>query len=200
MSAYIFNKVIVKRGYTRYLEIGLSNCTCFHNVECELKHGMDPNSYEVTSGQGWQIFEKTTSDKFFETCNQEYDVVFIDGDHECNQVLRDIDNSIKHLSPNGIIFIHDTKPHTELMQRSPMPHYTELCERGLWTGDVWKAIAKFRSTRTDFSVRTFDTELGLTILERGENDLIEIPEELTYDWYLTNQDYVLNLIPYDTGL
>jgi hypothetical protein len=91
MSAYTFNKVIAKRGYTRYLEIGLSNCTCFHNVECELKHGMDPNSYEVTSGEGWQIFEKTTSDKFFETCNQEYDVVFIDGDHECNQVLRDIE-------------------------------------------------------------------------------------------------------------
>jgi hypothetical protein len=65
---------------------------------------------------------------------------------------------------------------------------------------VWKAIAKFRSIRTDFSVRTFDTELGLTILERGENTLIEIPEELTYDWYLTNEDYVLNLIPYNTGL
>jgi hypothetical protein len=84
------------------------------------------------------------------------------------------------------------------MQRVPQPQ--TLCERGLWTGDVWKAIAKFRSTRADFSVRTFDTELGLTILERGENTLIEIPEELTYDWYLTNEDYVLNLIPYNTGL
>jgi len=102
------------------------------------------------------------------------------------------------LSPNGIIFIHDTKPHTELMQQSPMPN--NLCERGLWTGDVWKAIAKFRNTRKDFTVRTFDIELGLTILERGEGTLIEIPDELTYDWYLTNQDYVLNLIPYNTGL
>jgi hypothetical protein len=198
MSAYVFNTVISQRGYTKYLEIGLSNCTTFNNVQCELKHGIDPNTYDVIVGDGWQIFEKTTSDKFFENCNQEYDIIFIDGDHECNQVLRDIDNSIKHLSPNGIIFVHDTKPHTELMQQSPMPN--NLCERGLWTGDVWKAIAKFRSTRKDFTVRTFDVELGLTILERGEGTLIEIPEELSYEWYLTNQDYVLNLIPYNTGL
>ena len=200
MSAYIFNKVISKRNYTKYLEIGLSNCTCFDNVNCELKHGVDPNSYDPSVGDGWKIFEKTTSDKFFENCTEKYDIIFIDGDHECNQVLRDIDNSIRHLNDNGIIFVHDTKPHTELMQRSPMPHHTELCERGLWTGDVWKAIATFRSQRTDFSVKTFDTELGLTILERGHNQLIEIPENLTYEWYLTNQDYVLNLIPYNTGL
>jgi hypothetical protein len=139
-----------------------------------------------------------TSDKFFENCNHTYDLIFIDGDHECNQVLRDIDNSIRHLNENGIIFVHDTKPHTELMQRHPQPD--NLCERGLWTGDVWKAIAKFRTQRTDFSVKTFDVELGLTILERGHNQLIEIPENLTYEWYLTNQDYVLNLIPYNTGL
>ncbi len=188
----MFNRVISQRGYTRYLEIGVSNGGTFYNIECQVKHGVDPNNKDM--------LYPITSDKFFENCNQTYDIVFIDGDHECNQVLRDIDNSIKHLSPNGIIFIHDTKPHTELMQRSPMPPSEELCERGLWTGDVWKAIAKFRSTRTDFSVRTFNIELGLTILERGEGTLIEIPEELTYDWYLTNQDYVLNLIPYNTGL
>jgi hypothetical protein len=75
-----------------------------------------------------------------------------------------------------------------------MPHPTELCENGLWTGDVWKAIAKFRNTRNDFIVKTLDIQLGLTILERGEGTLIEIPEILTYDWYLTNQDYVLNLV------
>ena len=188
----MFNRVISKRGYTKYLEIGVSNGGTFYNIECQVKHGVDPNNKDM--------LYPITSDEFFENCNQTYDLVFIDGDHECNQVLRDIDNSIKHLSPNGIIFIHDTKPHTELMQRSPMPPSEKLCERGLWTGDVWKAIAKFRSTRTDFTVRTFNIELGLTILERGEETLIEIPEELTYEWYLTNQDYVLNLIPYNTGL
>jgi len=188
----MFNRVISQRGYTRYLEIGVSNGGTFYNIECQVKHGVDPNNKD--------ILYPITSDEFFENCNQTYDLVFIDGDHECNQVLRDINNSIQHLSPNGIIFIHDTKPHTELMQRSPMPPSEKLCERGLWTGDVWKAIAKFRSTRTDFTVRTFNIELGLTILERGEETLIEIPEELTYEWYLTNQDYVLNLIPYNTGL
>jgi hypothetical protein len=188
----MFNRVISQRGYKKYLEIGVSNGGTFYNIECEVTHGVDPNNKDM--------LYSITSDEFFENCNQTYDLVFIDGDHECNQVLRDINNSIQHLSPNGIIFIHDTKPHTELMQRSPMPPSEELCERGLWTGDVWKAIAKFRSTRKDFTVKTFNIELGLTILERGEGTLIEIPEELTYEWYLTNQDYVLNLIPYNTGL
>jgi hypothetical protein len=189
-----FNPIISRRGYTSYLEIGVSNGGTFYNVECETKHGVDPHNCDM--------LYPMTSDKFFENCNHMYDLVFIDGDHECNQVLRDIDNSIKHLSPNGIIFIHDTKPHTELMQRSPMPDSSELCENGLWTGDVWKAIAKFRSSRKDFSVKTLDIQLGLTILERGEGTLIEVPDELTYDWYLTNQDYVLNLVPqeYITGL
>jgi hypothetical protein len=189
-----FNPIISRRGYKSYLEIGVSNGGTFYNVECEIKHGVDPHNRDM--------LYPMTSDKFFENCNHTYDLVFIDGDHECNQVLRDIDSSIKHLSSNGIIFIHDTKPHTELMQRSPMPDPSELCESGLWTGDVWKAIAKFRNTKNDFIVKTLDIQLGLTILERGEGTLIEIPDELTYDWYLTNQDYVLNLVPqeYVTGL
>ena len=186
----LFNEVIQNRGYTKYLEIGVSNGSTFCNVQCETKHGVDPNNKDVT--------HPTTSDKFFENCNDIYDIIFIDGDHECYQVLRDIDNSIKHLNENGIIFIHDTKPHTELMQRYPQPEH--LCERGLWTGDVWKAIAKFRSIEQQFSVKTFDIELGMTILEKGQNNPIQIPEDLTYEWFLTNQDYVLNLIPYNTGL
>jgi hypothetical protein len=200
MSAQTFNEVIVKQNYKKYLEIGLSSCSTFNEVNCELKHGVDPGEYNPSIGDGWKIFEKQTSDMFFENCTEMYDIIYIDGYHECEQALRDINNSIQHLNENGIIFIHDTKPHTELMQRVPMPHQTELCDRGLWTGDVWKAIAKFRSQRTDFSVRTFDIEIGLTILQRGHNQLIEIPEDLTYEWYLTNQDYVLNLIPYTTGL
>ena len=186
----LFNKIISERGYTKYLEIGVSNGNTFYNITCETKHGVDPHNKDMLYCM--------TSDEFFETCTNEYDLVFIDGDHECNQVLRDINNSIRHLSLAGIIFIHDTNPYTELMQRSPMPHYTELCNRGLWTGDVWKAIAKFRSTRSDFSVQTLKIEFGLSILERGYNELIAIPsdEELTYEYFTQNTDYLLNLIPY----
>ena len=184
----LFNEVIKNRGYKKYLEIGVSNGSTFYNVQCETKHGVDPYNKDVT--------HPTTSDLFFENCTDMYDIIFIDGDHECYQVLRDIDNSINHLNDNGIIFIHDTKPHTELMQRYPQPE--QLCERGLWTGDVWKAIAKFRSVEQSFSVKTFDIELGLTILQKGHNSPIQIPEDLTYEWFLTNQDYLLNLIPYTT--
>ena len=187
-----FNKVIAARNYTKYLEIGVSNGSTFYNIVCQTTIGVDPYNKDM--------LYPMKSDEFFEiiSSDETFDLIFIDGDHECTQVLRDIDNSIKHLSETGIIFIHDTKPHTELMQRSPMPDSTELCSRGLWTGDVWKAIAKFRSMRSDFSVKTLDIELGLTILERGHNTRIIIPsdEELTYEYFIEHTNYLLNLISY----
>jgi len=187
-----FNKVIAARHYTKYLEIGVSNGSTFYNIVCQTTIGVDPYNKDM--------LYPMKSDEFFEiiSSDETFDLIFIDGDHECTQVLRDIDNSIKHLSETGIIFIHDTKPHTELMQRSPMPDSTELCSRGLWTGDVWKAIAKFRSMRSDFSVKTLDIELGLTILERGHNELITIPsdDELTYEYFIEHTNYLLNLISY----
>ena len=187
-----FNKVIAARNYTKYLEIGVSNGSTFYNIVCQTTIGVDPYNKDM--------LYPMKSDEFFEiiSSDETFDLIFIDGDHECTQVLRDIDNSIKHLSETGIIFIHDTKPHTELMQRSPMPDSTELCSRGLWTGDVWKAIAKFRSMRSDFSVKTLDIELGLTILERGHNTRIIIPsdDELTYEYFIEHTNYLLNLISY----
>jgi len=187
-----FNKVIAARHYTKYLEIGVSNGSTFYNIVCQTTIGVDPYNKDM--------LYPMKSDEFFEiiSSDETFDLIFIDGDHECTQVLRDIDNSIKHLSETGIIFIHDTKPHTELMQRSPMPDSTELCSRGLWTGDVWKAIAKFRSMRSDFSVKTLDIELGLTILERGHNTRIIIPsdDELTYEYFIEHTNYLLNLISY----
>jgi hypothetical protein len=187
-----FNKIIEARNYTKYLEIGVSNGSTFYNIVCQTRIGVDPYNKDM--------LYPMKSDEFFKiiSSDETFDLIFIDGDHECNQVLRDIDNSIKHLSKIGIIFIHDTKPHTELMQRSPMPDSTELCSRGLWTGDVWKAIAKFRSMRSDFSVKTLDIELGLTILERGHNTRIIIPrdDELTYEYFTQHTEYLLNLISY----
>ena len=71
-----------------------------------------------------------------------YDIIFIDGLHHDYQVIRDIENSLNHLSDNGVIVCHDCLPFSEVMQRQ------EECY-GEWTGDVWKAIAKFRIERTN---------------------------------------------------
>lgn len=196
-TSFIINKLIDSRGYKNYLEIGISSGNTFREVICETKHGVDPNGGD-TSKPDVQSFitYPYTSDDFFESyIEQKYDIVFIDGLHHCDQVLRDIYNSIKYLNAGGVILLHDTKPYSELMQRNPQPK--EVAWGGIWTGDVWKAVAKFRSVETNYTCKTIDFDLGLSFIQEGEATPISIPsdEELTYEYYLTNKEYILNFVP-----
>jgi hypothetical protein len=93
-----------------YLEIGIEYGTTFNNVHFfdENKVGVDPDpKFEY----GDNVI-KDTSDKFFEDCDDEFDVVFIDGMHQCEYILKDINNALKHLKTNGkrTIFIDDILP------------------------------------------------------------------------------------------
>jgi hypothetical protein len=181
----IINKIIRKYNYKKYLEIGVSSGSTFNNVNCDVKHGVDPYNDYVT--------HVMKSDEFFSNQNKiNYDLIFIDGLHHEDQVTRDIYNSINSLCEGGTILVHDTLPHTELMQRAPQPD--QLCENGLWTGDVWKAIAKFRSLETEYDCFTLkNVFLGLTVIRRGKNIKINIPDTLDYDYFIENKDYILNL-------
>jgi predicted O-methyltransferase YrrM len=50
---------------------------------------------------------KITSDKFFETNNQSYTLIYIDGCHETDFIKRDMENSFKNLEKNGIMWMDD---------------------------------------------------------------------------------------------
>ena len=71
LPKYLFSNELLTFNDNRkkYLEIGVSNGSTFYNVQCETKHGVDPNNKDVT--------HPTTSDKFFENCNDIYDIIFI---------------------------------------------------------------------------------------------------------------------------
>jgi glycosyltransferase involved in cell wall biosynthesis len=125
-----------------YLEIGVETGFTFNNVHflTENKTGVDPDpkcSYP-------NLIEKT-SDSFFED-NKEHtkDVIFIDGMHQTEYILRDINNSIKILNAEGKIFIDDILPLTYDEQlKIPNRHYYEngILKYGEpWTGDVWKLL------------------------------------------------------------
>lgn len=53
------------------------------------------------------IKEKKTSDNFFKTNKVFYDLIYIDGSHEYNQVLKDCKNSWYFLNEGGIIIFDD---------------------------------------------------------------------------------------------
>ena len=123
----------------RYLEIGIEYGTTFTNIDAINKVGVDPDP----KFEGENIIKKT-SDEFFETNDDTFDVIFIDGMHQSEYVLMDFNNSIGCLNDDGIIFIDDILPicEKEQLKVPKNPKY----ENGImkysepWTGDVWKFI------------------------------------------------------------
>ena len=62
-----------------------------------------------------------TSDAFFLQNKQLFDLIFIDGLHHSHQVLRDINNALRWLSPSGTIVLHDCNPWIEGRAEYPEP-------------------------------------------------------------------------------
>lgn len=112
----VINYFIKQRNYKTYLEIGVREGDNFIEVNCEEKIGVDP-SFAKMSESIKPYCICTTSDIFFENIDegQKFDIIFIDGDHTYEQVVKDINNSLKHLSANGVIVMHDILPDNEFV-------------------------------------------------------------------------------------
>jgi hypothetical protein len=176
--------LIKKYEYKSYLEVGTQDPTSnFDKIEVENKVSIDPFPRGRVTFVG-------TSDEYFESITDDvkYDIIFIDGLHHSDQVLKDIENSLNHLSENGTIVCHDCLPTTEKMQERDD-------HGGEWTGDVWKAIAELRVESIDLDIRVVNTDYGCGIIRRGTN----IPYETTdnyksYYHYSMNKGRMLNVI------
>lgn len=105
----------------KYLEIGIDNGETFKYVKCLHKTGVDPEPrYKSPS-----VIEKT-SDDFFSSNTELFDVVFIDGMHQVEFIIRDFVNAMKCLNDGGVILFDDVFPLNETEQRHiPQEHYIE---------------------------------------------------------------------------
>ena len=178
----IINKLISIKKYKSFLEIGCDKNSNFSNISVSKKIGVDPNSGGT---------HKMTSDEFFQTNIESFDLVFIDGLHETSQVDRDIDNSLKFLNKNGLILLHDCLP-------KKIWHQVVPCIYPKWNGDVWKSIVKSR-TRKDINTYTIvaDHGIGLIIKEKNKN-ILNLDQEklkkLKFKDYFNNHNEFMNLI------
>lgn len=179
----IINHLICKVKGTSYLEIGVREPHGNYNhIVCENKVAVDP----VPLGEG---ILPLTSDEFFKQNLLTYDVVFIDGLHEEEQVVKDIINSLEVLNEGGYVVCHDMSPTTELMQRVPIE------TSGAWTGDCWKAWVKLRSSRKDLSMFVVDTDFGVGIIKKGKQKCLSLGDlSLNYNNLEANRTEWLNLI------
>lgn len=127
----LINRLAKLINASSYLEIGVSCGGNLAGIECLRKVGVDPdvNSKSAT--------HHMTSDQFFSSNQENFDLIFVDGLHHCEQVQKDIFNALSCLSPGGLIVCHDMNPLNESMQKVPM-------ETPEWTGDCWKAWVQIR--------------------------------------------------------
>ena len=178
----IINKIIIKRNYTSYLEIGCFKDETFNQINIKKKIGVDPIS-------GGNL--RMTSDKFFIENKEKFDLIFIDGLHVYEQVIKDIFNSIKVLKENGIILVHDCLPR-KLWYQTP----TRMSDT--WNGDVWKAIVECR-TLENIDTYTCLADEGIGVIKvQKNNNLLNLNlsnfKNLKYKEYYTNRESLMNII------
>lgn len=176
----IINTLLKNNKGKKYLEIGVYNGDNLKNVNCEYKIGVDPDPSSKAT-----VF--VTSDEFFKYNKENFDVIFIDGLHHKDQVLKDINNSLSFLNNNGFIVCHDMNPEKEEHQVIP---YTG----GVWNGDCWKAFVQLRRIRPDLEMFVIDSDYGCGVIRKGKQEIVEIKEEITWQNFVKNKKNWLNLI------
>ena len=201
----LINALIKKHNYKNYLEIGVRDNRCFDKIKIKDKSGVDPmqDEWEIEKGKatGWDsskvpVKYRMTSDEYFEKYNIKYDIIFIDGLHENEQVYRDIQNSLNCLNEGGTILMHDCLPEKEEHQEIPR-------KSNYWNGDVWKAYVRVRNERKDVEMCVVDTDTGVGIIKilNKENYLSEpaVKGKLILDWnnYTENKEEWMNIVSTD---
>ena len=180
--------IIDKYNFKDYLEIGCDKNQSFSKIIVNNKVGVDPIS-------GGTI--RSTSDDFFKNFNNNYDVIFIDGLHYYEQVIKDIKNSLKILNNDGFILVHDCLPRT--LAHQAVPRY-----RGSWNGDVWKSIVELRND-INLDIITCEIDFGVAVIRKRKNqNPLNLSQKnfksLKFQDYFYKHKKFMNIKNYDASL
>ena len=181
----LINKIISKKNYKSYLEIGCDENQNFDKINIQEKVGVDPK-------KGGNV--RMTSDNFFLKNDKCFDCIFIDGLHTYYQTKKDVINSIKILNDNGIIFLHDCLPKSYFHQAVPR-------SRNTWNGDVWKVIVEFR-VKENFDTFTCFIDQGVGIIRKRKNSSVlkknyKNFKKISFKEFYYNYKELMNIINYD---
>jgi hypothetical protein len=160
----------------KYLEIGCFNDEVFNSIPLSSlqKVGVDPQKGRTN---------RVTSDDFFKSNKDKFDIIFIDGLHHYSQVRRDILNSLEHLNENGIILIHDMLPESYISSQVPRHRFASN-----WNGDVYRVIFDLmENNNLEFKIVNID--FGVGILRRTNNKKIVLNENsYDYEFFMNCKD------------
>lgn len=179
----IINALIKKYDYKSYLEIGVQNReNCFKKIQCNIKICVDPDKNAKAD-------YLLTSDEYFNMNKNKFDIIFIDGLHHSEQVMKDMLNALNCLHDNGSIVVHDCNPKERIHQ--VVPRISRV-----WNGDCWRAWVQLRAKRDDLDMFVVDTDYGCGVIQQGAqlSPLYLKNIDLTYESFSKERKTWLNLI------
>ena len=103
----------------KYLEIGVETGVTFHQINCPKKVAVDPffrfdaSSAGELNQHGSCDYHQISSDEFFQKLDrnaESFDLVFIDGLHHYDQVMRDFAGSILFSHSKTVFLVDDVLP------------------------------------------------------------------------------------------
>jgi hypothetical protein len=180
---YFINRLIRERKFVSYLEIGVFLGKVFFFVRAPRKIAVDPafrfgfyrkfkRIFKEVSNL-WAKFYEKTSDDFFATeaarlfARKKIGVCLVDGMHEYDFALRDVENALNYLQQDGVIIMHDCNPATP-EEAISFEAWKSIDFKSNWNGDVWKTIVHLRSLRDDINVFVLDCDQGLGVVTFGK--------------------------------
>ncbi|OBA84266.1 biotin carboxyl carrier protein [Mycobacterium sp. 1164966.3] len=212
----VIRQALEGRKQSVYLEIGVEYGRVFRRIAADEKIAVDP-AFKLSArsrrragaqARATHYFEMT-SDAFFASQaaflkQRGIDVALIDGLHTYEQVVTDVENTLRYLREDGIIVLHDCNP-SRASIGCPAESYADFRAQNhwwnvSWSGDVWKAIVHLRSTREDLQIAVLNCDFGVGIIRKGlpESRLsysaAEI-ESLVYADLAARRERLLNVKP-----
>jgi hypothetical protein len=150
-----------------YLELGLNCGTNFTSLLIENKKSVDIKFESVMPTY------LMSTDFFFEQNKEKFDLIYIDADHEYNQVIKDFNNSIDCIKEGGIIFLHDLYPPDEQHTQ------THLCYNS------YRILNYFAENNYDIIVNLDDFG-ACSVFNAKKIDLSKFDHSITYNQMVIN--------------
>jgi len=178
----VINRIIASRGFGGYLEIGVRDVNLnFSHVKCRTKVGVDIDP--GVSG----IDHHMSSTEYFDRPFPKFGCIFIDGDHSEEASYRDIHSALEHLTPSGVVVIHDCLPPDEWHQR-PL---SDFRANEAWNGQVWKSVLRIFET-CNHLCRIVDCDYGCGFIDtavRRPARMLSLDAELNYQRDFSHLDH-----------
>jgi hypothetical protein len=190
----LINYLISKFNYKTYLEIGYKAGATFNLIDCKYKRSVDP----MPENECIYLY-KLTSDNFFKINNKKYDIIFIDGLHEYEQVKKDFENSLLFLNDNGVIVFHDMNPQDTICKDGRLikgeVRAEPFSQGGCYNGDCYKLAIDMFNGKYDHEYKTLDMDEGCMIVFPYKK-IIAIKRNIDKNYinFDENRNKILNLI------